>query len=59
MFIFRFLILVFIAGYLFWYISNKIFNKNIKLLEVIAYFIPIFGGIGIFLWLLSYFIEGI
>ncbi len=59
MFIFRFLILVFIVSYLFWYISNKILHKKTRLIEITSYSILIFGGIGLFLWLLSYLIEGL
>lgn len=58
MFIFRFLILVFIVAYLFWYISAKILKKDTKLVEIIAYSMLIFSSIGIFLWFLSYLIEG-
>lgn len=58
MFFLRYLVLIFIISYVYWYINTHFFNKNLALTQVIAYTLIIVSIIGSILWGLSFLIEG-
>ncbi len=58
MFLLRYLILIFILSYLFWYVSKHFFKQPTPFIKVIAYGLLSSSVLGLLLWSLSVLIEG-
>jgi len=58
MFIIRIFIIAFLVGFAIWYISNKVFGKNLGIAKVIAITLVGTSAVYVFLGALSHFVEG-
>ena len=56
--IIRILIVVFVLGFVIWFVNNRLLGKNLALAKVIAITLVITSVMYLLLGILSYFIEG-